>query len=77
MRASVQKALFVAVVGLVMLMQAPSTASAQINPRIVREVRHDREGVRPGPEGGEGERPVRPDPLAVHLGVGEPAVVRP
>jgi len=41
MRASVQKVLFVSVVGFVMLMQAPSPASAQINPRIVREVRHE------------------------------------
>jgi hyperosmotically inducible periplasmic protein len=41
MRARVQKALFVAVIGLVMLMLAPSLATAQINPRIVREVRHE------------------------------------
>ena len=42
MRARVGKALFVAVVTLVMLTQAPSSASAQaVNPRVVREIRHE------------------------------------
>ena len=41
MRGSVQKALFVAVVGFLVLLQPPSSASAQTNPRIVREVRHE------------------------------------
>ena len=41
MRARIGKALFVAVVALVLFMQAPSIANAQVNPRIVREVRHE------------------------------------
>lgn len=41
MRARVGKALFVAVVTLLMLTQAPSSASAQVNPRLVREIRHE------------------------------------
>lgn len=40
MRATVLKALFVAVVTLIVFMQAP-LANAQTNPRIVREVRHE------------------------------------
>ena len=41
MRANLSRALFVAVVSFLVLTQAPSSASAQINPRIVREVRHE------------------------------------
>jgi hyperosmotically inducible protein len=41
MRANVQKALFVAVISLLVLTQTPSLATAQTNPRIVREVRHE------------------------------------
>lgn len=41
MRARVWKALFVAVVAFVLLTQAPSSTSAQVNPRIIREVRHE------------------------------------
>jgi BON domain-containing protein len=42
MRASVQKALFVAVIGLLILtLTRSSTIAQQLNPRIVREVRHE------------------------------------
>src|SRR5678816_560316 len=41
MRGSVQKSLFVAVISFLALTQSPSLTTAQTNPRIVREVRHE------------------------------------
>lgn len=41
MRATVWKGFFVAVVTLVIVTQTPSSATAQVNPRLVREIRHE------------------------------------
>ena len=41
MCARIRRLLFIAVVALVFFVQAPSIVSGQVNPRIVREVRHE------------------------------------
>jgi len=41
MRGSVQKALFVAVISFLVLTQGPSFATAQTNPRLVRQIRNE------------------------------------
>jgi hyperosmotically inducible protein len=41
MRANVQRALFVAVITLLVMQASPTASAQQMNPRIVREVRHE------------------------------------